>query len=141
MLLFKGNCWFLLNNLLKGNQKYFTRLMLFLYKILKVKVELSMTINLKNQTGAIKTAPTGFSWTMLFFGCFVPLFRGDFKWFFMSLAGAFVTLGIAWFVMPFIYNKRYISNLLESGYTPSDDISQKELISRGMFSDNNKIIG
>lgn len=100
-----------------------------------------MTINLKNQTGAIKTAPTGFSWTMLFFGCFVPLLRGDFKWFFMSLAASVVTVGISWFIMPFIYNKRYISNLLESGFTPSDDVSQNELVSRGMFSPNNKIAG
>lgn len=92
-----------------------------------------MTVTLQNTNGAIKTAPTGFSWTMLFFGCFVPLFRGDTKWFFISLAAGFVTLGLSWLVMPFIYNKRYICNLLENGFTPSNDYSRDQLIARGLF--------
>lgn len=93
-----------------------------------------MVIALRNQTGAIKTAPTGFSWTMLFFGCFVPLFRGDFKWFLISLIAGFVTFGISWLVMPFIYNKRYIANLLEMGFVPSDENSQRQLVSMALFS-------
>ena len=28
----------------------------------------------------MKLAPVGYSWTNLFFGFFVPLFRGDWKW-------------------------------------------------------------
>ena len=39
-----------------------------------------MTIQLQSNYGAIKTIPTGFSWTALFFGFFVPLFRGDAKY-------------------------------------------------------------
>lgn len=98
-----------------------------------------MTINLKNATGAIKKAPTGFSWTMLFFGCFVPLFRGDFRWFFLSIVGGFVTIGISWLVMPFIYNKRYLGNLLEKGFIPADEISQNELVIKGLYQPVNQI--
>ena len=100
-----------------------------------------MTVTLKNEIGAIKTAPTGFSWTMFFFGCFVPLFRGDFKWFFISLVAAFVTLGISWLILPFIYNKRYLANLLEMRFVPSDEASKSELVSLGLFSANNQIAG
>lgn len=92
-----------------------------------------MTILLKNQIGAVKQAPTGFSWTMLFFGVFVPLFRGDFKWFFISLFASIVTFGFSWFVIPFIYNKRYLSNLLESGYVPADEYSKSALVKIGLL--------
>ncbi len=98
-----------------------------------------MTIALKNQTGAVKKAPTGFSWTMLFFGCFVPLLRGDIKWFLISLFAGFITIGLSWLVMPFIYNKRYVSNLLENGFIPLNQVSQNELVSRGLFVSNSDI--
>ncbi len=39
-----------------------------------------------------KESYVGFSWTTFFFGPFVPLFRGDFKWFFIMLVGL-LTLG------------------------------------------------
>ena len=38
-------------------------------------------ITLENKkTHQLKQAPIGFSWTNFFFGFFVPLFRGDWKW-------------------------------------------------------------
>jgi len=119
----------------------FTRSLQVYIKNLKVKVELLMTVTLKNEIGALKTAPTGFSWTMLFFGCFVPLFRGDFKWFFISLCAAFISFGISWLIMPFIYNKKYLGNLLEMRFMPSDEASKNKLVSLGLFSSNSQIAG
>ena len=71
---------------------------------------------LKNDNGVTKQVKKGFSWTMLFFGIFVPLIRGDIKWFVISLVAAFVTVGISWLVFPFIYNKLYLNDLLNKGY-------------------------
>lgn len=85
-------------------------------------------ITLKNKNnGLTKTVPIGFSWTLLFFGIFVPLFRGDIKWFIITLILAIVTFGIGWLFIPFFYNKKYIIDLIEKGYEPVDKISKKVL--------------
>jgi hypothetical protein len=64
----------------------------------------------------IKHAPVGFSWTSLFFGPLVPLFRGHYAgcafWAVMSL----FTAGLAIGVQAFIYNKRYLMHLVNNGY-------------------------
>lgn len=40
-----------------------------------------MMVNMRNpQTDQIKQVKVGFSWTMFFFGFWVPLIRGDWKW-------------------------------------------------------------
>jgi len=60
----------------------------------------------------------------LFFGAFVPLLRGDLKWFFIMLITntiiGFVTIGfgliVPWIVFAAIYNGRYISDLGKKGY-------------------------
>ena len=71
---------------------------------------------LKNKDGVTKEVKKGFSWTMLFFGVFVPLVRGDWKWFLISLLAGLVTCGISWLIFPFFYNKIYLNELLEKGY-------------------------
>jgi len=67
-------------------------------------------------TGIIKKAPVGFSWTTFFFGCFPALFRGDMKWFFIQLLCAAVTGNASTLVFMFIYNKLYTKKLLEKGF-------------------------
>ena len=71
---------------------------------------------LKNEHGVVKEVKKGFSWTMLFFGVFVPLVRGDWKWFLISMLAGLVTCGISWLIFPFFYNKIYLNELLEKGY-------------------------
>ena len=89
-------------------------------------------IHLKQPTtGAYKQVPTGFSWTSLFFGCFVPLFRGDVLWLIIALPLSIFTAGLFWLVFPFIYNKIYIKSLLDKGYAPADDFSSSFLKSKG----------
>tara|TARA_B100000795_G_C22392343_1_gene283869 strand:- start:127 stop:426 length:300 start_codon:yes stop_codon:yes gene_type:complete len=73
------------------------------------------TVNLE-KSGLTKQAPVGFSWTTLFFGALPALFRGDFKWTFIMLFAGVFTAGIAWLVFPFIYNRLYITSMIEGGY-------------------------
>ncbi|WAM37875.1 DUF2628 domain-containing protein [Leuconostoc pseudomesenteroides] len=99
-----------------------------------------MRVNLSNPiTNTFKQVKVGFSWTTFFFGCLPALFRGDWKWFGIMLGidvvtGAF-TFGIAaavvGIVMAFIYNKLYITDLINNGYVPGDDSSKKALLSKG----------
>lgn len=131
-----------------------------------------MVVNLINDAGLMKQAPVGFSWTMLLFGPFVPLFRGDLKWTILHsltllltalltllffgpfdplfrivpqwsildlLNQLFFDIGLTlfWIVLPFIYNKRYIINLLERGYKPADEESRVALVNKGIITDMN----
>ena len=75
-----------------------------------------MKRTMKNEIGQVKIVKEGFSWTMLFFGIFVPLYRGDWKWFLIILIANIFTYGWASVVFTFIYNKIYINDLLEKGY-------------------------
>jgi hypothetical protein len=74
-------------------------------------------------TGELRRAPVGFSWTVLFFGCFPALFRSDWKWFAIMLLIAMLTWGVSFLVFMFIYNKLYIKELIGKGYkaTSIDD--------------------
>ena len=75
-----------------------------------------MKRTMKNEIGQVKIVKEGFSWTILFFGIFVPLYRGDWKWFLIILIANIFTYGWASVVFAFIYNKIYINDLLEKGY-------------------------
>lgn len=93
-----------------------------------------MKVTLKQHvSGQLKTVKLGFSWTTLFFGLFVPLLRGDFKWAAIMLVLAIITCGISWLVMPFIYNKKYVQDLLSKGYVPADDTAKSNLAKKGIM--------
>lgn len=92
-----------------------------------------MRIYIRNSVGMTKQVKLGFSWTMLFFGIFVPLFRGDLKWTILSLILTVITCGLAWLILPFIYNKLYIKSLLENGWYPADEMSRNALNAKGIY--------
>ena len=66
-------------------------------------------------SGVIKRAPIGFSWTTLFFQAWPAFFRGDFKAFFIQLLTDYIFI-LGLFIWPFIYNRMYLNKLLERGY-------------------------
>lgn len=91
-----------------------------------------MTITLiNNLTGEYKNAPTGFSWTTLFFGCLPALLRGDWKWSLIQFILASITGGLSLFVMPFFYNKIYVRSLFKRGFLPTDRGQMNFLIGKG----------
>lgn len=91
-----------------------------------------MHINLINHdTGMTKeNVKVGYSWTMLFFSVFVPLFRGDWKWTIIVLLTGTCTLGLFTFILTFLYNRLYINDLLSHGYVPASEFDRQVLIKR-----------
>ncbi len=101
-------------------------------------------IMLKHATsGLLKECPTGFSFTTLLFGFFVPLFRRDFKWAAIMVAASFAygallealnlpgSSAIALAVtFAFYYNEMHIKELLEKGFIPADENSREWLVSK-----------
>ena len=85
------------------------------------------------QTTVQKTAKVGFSWTSLFFGFLVPLVRGDMKWMAIQLVVVTLTFGLAYFVVPFVYNKIYIRELLEKGDTPISEEDRDILVAKNFL--------
>ena len=71
-------------------------------------------------TGIMKKAYAGFELGILFFGPLYPLFRGDFKWFFIMLIVDILTCGIGVLIFPFLYNNIHFKKLLMQGYKISE---------------------
>ncbi|WP_338206569.1 DUF2628 domain-containing protein [Lactobacillus juensis] len=100
-----------------------------------------MKANLKSdKTGVIKQVKVGASWTALFFGAWVPIFRGDWK--FAILFGIiqlleFCSFGIIGLIIRIVtcvkYNSWYISELLNNGYSPADKTSEQVLRQKGLY--------
>jgi hypothetical protein len=91
-----------------------------------------LTLAHPNIPGSVKVAPVGFSWTSLFFGFFVPFFRGDWLWGLIWLVIECFIWGFAMIIMAFAYNKMYINRLIKEGWRvkhATDDLNE---ISRKM---------
>ena len=91
-------------------------------------------ITLIDKQNRVRTAPIGFSWTTLFFGLIPALTRSDWKWALIEFVLAPVTFGLSWLVMPFLYNKLYIKDLLASGYYPMDSNMADQVVAAGIVS-------
>lgn len=59
---------------------------------------------------------SGFSWPVLFFGCFWYGFKGMWGWAALALAAAMCTWGLSWFVFPFLANGQHVDYLKKQGY-------------------------
>lgn len=91
-------------------------------------------ITLIDKQNRVRTAPIGFSWTTLFFGLIPALTRSDWKWALIEFVLAPVTFGLSWLVMPFLYNKFYIKDLLASGYYPANPDMANQVVAAGIVS-------
>lgn len=80
-----------------------------------------------------KSLPVGYSWTVLFFGCFPALFRQDWKNFLIMAGTLFITgwFGLAFIpliIFSFIYNdKMCLVTHLQSGYKINKYYGKKSL--------------
>ena len=72
------------------------------------------------QTGVMKSGFYGFSWTFLFFGWFVPLFRGELFIALMHFVITILTAFLWQFIFAFLFNRQYTTRLLEKGYVLND---------------------
>ena len=72
------------------------------------------------QTGIMKSGYYGFSLTFLFFGWFVPLFRGELLIALMHFVITILTAFLWQIIFAFLYNKQYTTRLLEKGYILND---------------------
>jgi hypothetical protein len=79
------------------------------------------------KTGIVKNGYYGFAWTILFFGGFPPLFRGDWILGLVLIVLEVLTWGIAGLIAAFIYNKHYTIKLIEQGYELADTESANVL--------------
>ena len=91
---------------------------------------MAQEITLKNpKTGITKKGYVGFSWTMLLFGGFVPLIRGDMAMAAMGFVLHILTIALGTAVWAFFFNKQYTTKLIEAGYEivgdPADVASAK----------------
>ena len=93
-----------------------------------------MIIRLEDSGGQLRTAKIGFSWTVLFFGFCVPIFRGDAKWAVIMFVASVLTLWLANMIFCFTYNGTYIRDLLSKGFRPADEESRQTLIQKGFIS-------
>ncbi|MFJ8528613.1 HrgC protein [Bacillus sp. NPDC094106] len=88
-------------------------------------------MNYKNKLR--KEVKIGFSWTTFFFGALVPLVRGDWKWTLIFIIAGLCTSGFSGIVLAFFYNKIYIQELIEKGYTPTSDIGKTAFKKNGII--------
>lgn len=73
------------------------------------------------QSGLVKKGYIGYCWTYLLFGWLVPIIRGEIGIGVLHLVLTVVTFGIFQIVMPYLYNKQYMTRLLTSGWQLSDE--------------------
>lgn len=89
------------------------------------------------RTGKFRKAYEGFSWTILFFGPLVPLFRRDWKYFLLYMLAYGVLIntlqmeiaqmvgGVLMIGMAFVYNGLHQKELLSKGFDFTDEVLEE----------------
>ena len=95
---------------------------------------MAQSITIKHpSSGMTKTGYYGFSWTYLFFGFLVPIFRGELGVGALHLLFTIFTAGIWQVIMAFLYNKQYMTRMLtEKGWVLDGSASENELAKRAL---------
>ncbi|MBS0548675.1 MAG: hypothetical protein JSR24_13050 [Proteobacteria bacterium] len=73
-----------------------------------------------SQSGLTRKGYFGFSWTYLFFGWLVPVFRGELGIAALHLLFTIVTVGWWQLIVCFLYNRQYMTRMLTSGWVLAD---------------------
>lgn len=71
-------------------------------------------------SGLTRKGYYGFSWTYLFFGWFVPVFRGELGVGALHFLFSVVTFGLWQLIVCFIYNRQFMTRMLTSGWVLAD---------------------
>jgi hypothetical protein len=67
-------------------------------------------------SGLVKKGYLGFSWSYLFFGWLVPIYRGELAMGLLHLVITLFSAGLSQLIFPFIYNRQYMTRLLLAGW-------------------------
>ena len=78
-------------------------------------------------SGMIKIGYYGFSWTYLFFGWFVPLFRGELGVAALHMLFSIITLGLWQIIVAFLYNRQYMTRMFMTGWVLEDSEGNNEM--------------
>lgn len=71
-------------------------------------------------SGLLRKGRIGYSWTYLLFGWMVPVFRGEIGIGVLHLILTVISLGLFQLVMPYLYNRQYMTRQLTSGWVLAD---------------------
>jgi hypothetical protein len=81
-------------------------------------------------SGLTRRGYVEFSWTYLFFGWFVPLFRGELVIAALHLLFTIVTGGLWQLIVCFLYNRQYMIRMLTSGWVLADNEERNAMAAR-----------
>jgi hypothetical protein len=70
--------------------------------------------------GLNKKVSTGYSFKSLLFGFLYPISRGDYKGASRHFIYGCFTFGLNFLFTPFLYNRKYIKEMIEKGWTPAE---------------------
>lgn len=73
-----------------------------------------------SQSNIVKNGYVGYCWTYVVLGWIVPIVRGEIGVGVLHLIMTVVTFGAFQIVMPFLYNKQFMTRHLNNGYVLSD---------------------
>jgi len=67
-------------------------------------------------SGITKEGYVGYCWTYYLFGFLVPLFRGEIGIALIHFILTLISFGLFQIIMPFLYNKQYMTRMLTAGW-------------------------